>query len=361
MESSSLKRATAAVIAAVAVLSGCGRPADPPAPHPYQTYLYMTDTYSGKVYAYDPEGREALPSSIAATGQNGTGEIAFNGGEGYACVGMGSGAGLYRFDPSDANPSFTKIGASITAQYVAFPGSTKGYVSTFGAGLYSFDPSSFGPSLAPVAGTSGMTVQEVVIGSDGFVYAADNGNGAVIRIDPSDDSVKATIQTSADGTTGLVAGMLNGNAGVFVANTGGYDPETWDALPGSIDFIAAGAMTATAVADELSGSGPIYPARLVQLSDGDLLATGYGHTYRVDLSGAVPSVVELTASGSSFGSMDIACKDGLVYIPASATSDYISYSNFLYVLGEDGEQEPYSPVAVMGSSESVTNIGFYED
>jgi len=348
-----------AVVASLVV--GCSGGTDSPTPDDtsYTTYLYMTDTYSGKVYTYDPATHLSPTTSIAATGQNATGEIAFYEGIGYACVGSGTNEGVYRFDPSDTNPSFSKIGDAIAAQYISFPSSSKGYVSTYGGGLYSFAPSSSSPSYSSISGTSGMTLQEVIVGSDGMVYIADNGNGAVLRIDPSDDSVEA-ISTSAGGTTGLVAGTFNGSSGVFVANTGGYDPDTWAALPGSIDFIPSGSTSATTVASALSGGGSIYPARLVQLSDGSLIATGYSHTYRVALSGATATVSELTASGASFGSMDIALKDGLVYVPVSVTSDYISYSNYLYVLGEDGDQESYSPVSVMGSSESISNIAFYE-
>lgn len=350
----------ALAFASLASFFGCGPKPDAPSGFSYSTCLYMTDTKAGKVFAYDPATRSASGSSLAATAQNSTGEISFYRGLGYVCVAdySNTAPGLYRFDPSASNPTLARIGGAIDAQYAAFFGPAKAYLGTYGEGLYSFDPASASVSFTAVDGTAGKAIQEIVVGADGSVYAADNG-GAVLRVDPSDDTVAATIATSAGGTTGLFAGTLNGSAGVFVANTGGYDPITWDPLPGSIDFIASG--SAAIVANALPGGGPIYPARLAQLSDGDLVVTGYGHTYRVDLSASPAVVSELQASGASFGGMDIALKDGLVYIPSSVTSDYVSYSNFLYVLGEDGSQERYSPVSVMGSGESVSNVAFYED
>ncbi len=349
-------------LASLVLVAGCHPSSDSPpaADDSYTKCLYMTDTYSGKVFTFDPVSRSPSAMSLASTGQNSTGEIAFYEGIGYACVGSGTNAGVYRFDPSAANPAFSKIGSVIAAQYIAFAASTKAYVGTYGDGLYSFDPSSSSISFSAIPGTDDMALQEIAVASDGMIYVADNGNGAVLRIDPSDDSIEAAIAASAGGTTGIVSGTYGGSAGVFVANTGGYD-ESWNPLPGSIDFIANGSTTATTVVNALPGGGDIYPARLVQLSSGNLVATGYGHSYLIDLSGAAPAIAELSSSGSSFGSLDIAYKDGLVYIPVSATSDYISYSNCLYVLGEDGAQESFSPVAVMGSSESVSNIAFYED
>jgi hypothetical protein len=357
----------ALIVSFVAVCAAGCKPGPGSPPHDdasYTTYLYMTDTYSGKVYTFDPESHVASPTSIGATAQNSTGEILFHKGIAYVCVGDwdNDAPGLYRFDPSDANPAPSRIGTDIDAQFVAFAGDSKGYLCTFGNGLHSFDPSSSNPSFTLVSGTGGMSLQEAIVGSDGYVYAADNANGAVIRIDPSDDSIEATVSTSARGTTGLVAGTYGGAAGVFVANTGGYESAPpYAQLPGSIEFIANGATTgtiATVVADALSGGGSIYPKRLVQLSDGDLLATGDSNTYRIDLSGASPAVYELTISGSSFGSGDIAYKDGLVYIPSSGWG---TSANHLYVLGEDGVEETYSPVLVMETGDGFNSIAFYED
>lgn len=353
------------LLAALALITGCNPSSDSPgANDSYSRCLYMTDTYSGKVFTYDPVSRSPSAMSVASTGQNSTGEIAFYKGIGYACVGYGTNAGVYRFDPSASNPAFSKIGSAITAQYIAFASSSKAYVTTYGSGLYSFDPSASAPSFALVSGTDRMTLQEIIVGSDDLIYVADNGNGAVLRINPADDSI-VSISTSALGTTGIVSGTYGGSAGVFVANTGGYgaNPAGYGANPaGSIDFIAGNETKATTIANALPGGGAIYPGRLVQLSNGNLVATGYGHSYLVDLSGPSAAISELSSSsGLSFGSLDIAYKDGLVYIPVTITTNYIIYQNYLYVLGEDGSMQSYSPVSVMGSSESITNIAFYED
>jgi len=321
----------------------------------------MTDTYSGKVFTFDPESHTASSTSLCATAQNSTGEILFFKGIAYVCVGDygNDDPGLYRFDPSDENPTPIRIGTEIDAQYIAFASSTKAYLSTYSAGLYSFDPSSSSPSFSPISGTSGMILQDVIVGSDGMVYVADNANGAVLRVNPSDDSIESTVSTSAGGTTGLVAGSYSGSAGVFVANTGAYDSTPpYAQEPGSIDFIANSATISTPVANALTGGGSIHPARLVQPSDENLVATGYGHTYRIDLSGAAVAVAELTASGASFGSLDIGYRDGLVYVPASG---YQTSTNYLYVFGEDGVQEAFSPVSVMEIGDGLSFIAFYED
>jgi hypothetical protein len=349
----------AAALAAAVLISGCTPSVGGVTTPAYQSYLYMTDTNSGKIYAYDLVTHKDIGQSIATTGKNATGEIAYYKGIGYVAVGFGTDKGVFYFDPSTANPSFTKMSGSVAAQFIAFCSPTKAYVSTYGTGLYTFDPSSRS-SLTAVASTSGLTLQEVIVGKDGFVYVADNGRGKVLRIDPSDDSIKATVTTTAAGTTGLVAGTLNGLSGVFVANSGGYD-SNYSPLPGSIDFIAAGAAdnsTATAVAT--SASAAIYPARIIQLDNGNLVATGYGHTY-LEVVSAGPTPTELKDSGNSaFGSLDIAYKNGLVYVPVAITSDYVSYSNKLFIFDASGFQQSYSPVSVMTSSDGISNIGFYE-
>jgi hypothetical protein len=331
----------------------------------YKDYLYMTDTVSGKVYSYDPATQAASSSSIATTGQNASGEIQFYKGIGYVAVGSGTNKGVYYFDPSATNPAFTKLGASIAAQYFTFSSSTKAYVSSYDysgttSGLYSFNPSSPSSGLAAIASTSGKCLQEIVLGPDGYLYTADNGNGAVIKIDPATDAVMATIATSALGTTGLVKGAFNGSSGVFVANSGGYATTSpYAQLPSSIDFISSSGSLTTVVA--ASASTPIAIARVVQLADGNLVATGYNHSYLVTISGSSATVTEFkNSSGSSFGALDIAYKGGLVYIPVAVTSDYISYKNYLYVLDASGAQKSYSPVSVMTASEGLSNIGFWE-
>jgi hypothetical protein len=334
----------------------------------YKGYLYMTDTVSGKVYTYDPAAHTSSSSSCATTGKNATGAIAFYKGIGYAAVGSGTSEGVYYFDPSAANPAFSKLGVAIAAQYFAFSSSKKAYVSSYDysgttSGLYSFDPSSPDSGLRAVAAASGKFLQGLAIGADGFLYAADNGNSSVLKIDTSNDALVATIKTTKRGTTGLLPGRIGLSSVVFVINTGGYD-SSYKAQPGSIDFIAAGTAdgaTAASVAASTADGASIFPACAVQLSNGNLIASGYGVTYLVSFSWSTATVAELkTSSGSSFGSLDIALKDGLVYIPLAVTTDYISYKNHLYVLDSSGAQTSYSPVSVMTSSDGISNIGFYE-
>jgi hypothetical protein len=363
----------AAILAIAFVSASCGNLAGPSSTaSTYADYLYMTDTVSGKVFAYDPATQVAASSSYATTGKNATGEIQFYKGIGYAAVGSGTGEGAYYFDPSAASPSFSKLGGTsgaIAAQYFAFYSATKAFVSSFDysgttSGLYYFNPASPSSDLVAVSSMQGKYLQELCLGSDGYLYAADNANKAVYRINPSSGALIATISTNAKGTTGLVAGSYDGASGIFVANTGGYD-SSYSALPGTIDFIASSAAdgsTATLVAKATSASASIYPARIVQLSGGKLVATGYGHSYFVTLSGSSASAAELkNSSGASFGGLDIANKDGLVYIPVAETSDYVSYKDYLYVLDSSGGQKSYSPVSVMSSSEGISNIGFYEN
>jgi hypothetical protein len=361
----------AVLIAVSLALAGCGTPVTPPANlSTYRDYLYMVDTYSGKVFTYDPASTAASSASLAATMQNASGSIKFYQGLGYVAVGSGVGEGLYRFDPSSANPSFAKIGGSVAAQYSAFARSTKAYVSSFDysgatSGLYSFDPSASSPALSPVvSGTSGAFLQDLVVGDDGYLYAADNGNGKVLRVDTATDALVATITATKGGTTGLARGSYKGANGIFIANTGGYDSNPpYAALPGSIDFVAYSAATGSAAAAVVSADSTgasIMPGRLVQLANGNLIATGYGHSYLVDLSGASAVATELKASGAAFGSLDLAYKDGLAYIPVCDYSAYPDYTNYLYVLDASGTQTSYSPVSVMTKTDGICNLAFYE-
>jgi hypothetical protein len=342
-----------------ALIVGCSSGTDNPAgiidTDAYKSYLYLTDTSQGRIYFYDPVERTASSTSLATAAPS-AGEIYFRAGKGFVCVGSGSGEGVYRFDPSAANPQFARIGTAIAAQYIAFLSDTKAYVSTYGDGLYYFDPSSASPALSAVSATAGLTLQDVVVGLDDMIYAADYGNDKVIRVHPSTGAT-ATISTNATGTTGLFAGAFNGIQGVFVANNGG-----WGASPaGSIDFIANNAAdlsTATLVSDSLHEGGSIIPSRLVQLEDGDLIATGYGHSYKVGIAGSSVVTKECKDSGASFGSSDIELKDGLVYIPVN---DYAGSKSYLYIMGEAGGQVSYSPIPVMGTGAGISNIAFYED
>jgi len=310
----------------------------------------MTEYANGHVYTFNPSTNTGSSSSLVTTAAN-AGEIKFYKGIGYVAIGYGTG-GIYYFNPASNAPSATLIpgSAGIDAQYFAFFNATTAYVSTYGTGLYTFNPSSPGSGISssPISGTASLTtLQEVIVGPDNMIYVADNGDGAVLRINPASNTISATIATNAAGTTGLFSGVFNSNPGVFVANTGS-----------SIDFVPENASNnskATLVTSSIS------PERLIQLSDGNLIATGYVtsgsaysyHTYLVTFSGTTATVKELIP-GSPFGSGSIAYSNGLVYVP-SATS------NQLYIFDVSGNQQTYSPVSVMTSKDSLANIAFYQD
>lgn len=321
----------------------------------YTTYLYMTDTFNGHIYTYNPSTNTASSTSVLIAGGNGTTEIRFYKGIAYVANGYG---GIYYFDPSATSPKAQVItgSTSLDAQYFAFYSANKAYVSvatTYPSGaVYWFNPSKPLAGLTQVAsGQATGYMQEIIVGADGMIYVADNGNAKVLRIDPLTDTVTAIISATQTGTTGLFAGNYNSQAGVFIANTGG-----------SIDFIANTESTATAVITN-STDAPIYPGRIIQLSNGNLVATGFdpsyaSHTYLVELSGKSASVSEIKSSGTSFGSLSIAynSSSGLLYVPSTNYKG----TNKLYVFDESGDQKSYSPVSVMSSKDAIANVAFYQ-
>lgn len=343
----------AALLIAAALACGCSNlfNSGSTTPGAYASDLYMTEFANGHVYTFNPSTNTGSSSSLVTTAAN-AGEIKFYKGIGYVAIGYGTG-GVYYFNPSGSAPSATLIpgSAGLDAQYFAFYNATTAYVSTYGQGLYTFNPSSPGSGISssPINGTNTLTLQEVIVGPDNMIYVADNGDGAVLRINPTNNSISATITTNATGTTGLFSGVFSSNPGVFVANTAG-----------SIDFVPENASNnskATLV------TSSIAPERLIQLANGNLVATGYVynsstnntiyHTYLVTLSGATATYKELTP-GSPFGSGSIAYSNGLVYVP-SATS------NQIYIFDVSGNQQTYSPVSVMTSKDNLANVAFYQD
>jgi hypothetical protein len=349
--------ACAAALLVAALALGCSNPAGtPPNSTAYTSFLYMTDTTNGHVYTYAPGASNGSSLSLVTTAPA-AGEIKFYKGIGYVAVGYYSGAGVYYFDPSSTAPSAKLIAGSagLYAQYFAFYSPTQAYVSVVSGSsgaVYTFNPSNLASTpVVPVSGTSGY-IQEVIVGPDGMIYAADNSANKVLKINPATNTVLTTISANASGTTGLFSGTYNSNPGVFVANTGG-----------SIDFIPEGAATGSTAA--LVTSSSIYPGRLVQLSNGNLVATGYDtnyayHTYLVALSGTSAGVSEIKAGTTSFGGLSIAynSSSGLVYVPYTT---YSPTTNQLYVFDASGTQQSYSPVTVMKTSDNIANVAFYQN
>ncbi|HUX39635.1 MAG TPA: hypothetical protein VMV83_00595 [Rectinemataceae bacterium] len=339
----------------------------------WQSYLFMADTNSGKIYTYDPSTHAANATSLLSTGQNATGTINFYKGIGYSAVGYGAGAGVYWFDPAAANPVFTRLSTpsntAINAQYFAFASTSLAYVSVAGdftndlGGIYTFNPSNLAAGLAgPIAGTD-KYLQDIAIGPDGRVYAAENLDQQVLVYNPVNVTT-TTIATSASGTTGIRAGTLNGNPGVFVANTGPFNPSTYLPSNGSIDFIPSNGATSSPVVPT-SFSADFTPGRLIQLEvSSNLVATGNGHTWLITLSGSTASASEIKANGTSFGSLDLAEKNGLICMPSDATNYSVTPPtniNSLYVFDETGVMASYSPVSVMTSTDGFTNLAFYSN
>ena len=325
------------------------------------TGLYMTDTFSGKVYTYNPNDHTVSSTSFVSTGQNSTGAIYFYKGIGYVAVGSGTNTapGVYYFNPSDSVPQAVRIGSTNrSAQYIAFYSPTKAYVTMADfvgtpseQGVYTFNPSnpSAGLSSTPITGTNGslMFLQQIVVGPDNKVYVANNsalgGTDQVLQIDPSFDTLSATTFTaSKGGTTALVSGAYGGIAGVFVGNSP-FSP------PGSVDFINTTSLTISPVA--LLSS--IAASRLLYLSSGKLVTTSFTDSYILSDTNGTPSRAPL---GSSLGGADIAAKDGLIYV---GYTDYLTSK--LYVFDASGGAESYSPLSVMGTGECVAGLAFYHN
>jgi hypothetical protein len=305
------------------------------------------------VYEIDDEAFTAASTALVSIGQDSAGEIAFSGDVGFIAVGSYSNTapGLYYFDASSATPTVKMAGSTkISAQYLCIVSDTVGYVTTAdSAGVYSnavylFDPSnpSAGLGAAVTGFSTGFYPQDIVYAS-GRIYVADNGNGKVCRLNAAGTAVDATYTTTAGGTTGLLAGSFNGNAGVFVANSGGYDT-SWNSLPGSIDFISSTALDGATATSVLAG----YSVGRLAAFDGDtLVATTYSKTYIVKLSGASASASEVTCSSASFGSNDVNILSDYAYVPDGA--------NALYRFSATGTDAQKITVGQIG--EYISNVG----
>jgi hypothetical protein len=360
----------AALVAAVLVL-GCSNPASNNSNNTtaYETYLYMTEGNNNYVYTYSPSSHAASSTALLTAPGKYAGEIKFYKGIGYIAMG---GGGVDYFDPSATVPSATQITGSgtINAQYFAFYNATQAYVSAAGTNaagggtgaVYSFNPSNLGAGLTQVDGANACNyMQEIIVGSDNYIYVAEPIAQQVQRIDPSTDKVVFTITTSSPGTTGLYAGSYKGSAGIFVANVGTAAGITTD---GSIDFIPnATSPTSNGLVQVLAPSLTVFPGRLVQLANGNLVAVGYdaswvGHTYLISLTNGAATVSEIKAGTKSFGFLDVAynSSSGLVYVPTNNGTN-----NLLYVFDASGTQQAYSPVTVMTNSEYIANVAFYQD
>lgn len=319
--------------------------------------LFAVDSKNGNVYEIDEAALTAAGTPLVSIAQNSAGEIVFSGDIGFVAVGSygNTAPGLYRFDASSEAPQAARVGAMISAQYACVVSDTLGYVTSadysgvYENAVYSFNPSSASAVLgAAAAGApAGFFPQDIVL-AGGRVFVADNGNGKVLRLSADGASFDASYPATAAGTTGLLAGSYDYDddgdldGGVFVANTGGYDAE-WNSLPGSIDFIPASAESGAAATPILAGYSV---GRLAAFSDETLVATNYGHTYIVSLSGT-PSAVEVKCDGASFGSYDAAISGGYAFVPDG--------ENGIFRFSPSGTDA--LKIAVGKSGEIVGNVG----
>jgi hypothetical protein len=324
----------------------------------------MTDGKNGHVYTYNPAtyAGSSLPLLTTTSGKA-AGEIKFYNGIGYVAMGL-NGGGVYYFDPSKSAPIANQIAGTgnLDAEYFAFYSSTQAYVSvvSYPSGcVYTFNPSNLASSssVVPISGTTGY-IQEIIVGPDGMVYAADDsGTGTVLQINPAANTMQKSFNASAAGTTGLTPGIYNGTPGVFVANTGGYS-SSYAPQPGSIDFINTKTGTISTVV-AASTTPYFYPGRLIQLSNGNLVAVGTSFIYLVALSGTSATVTPLTdslPSGASYN-YSIAYSNGLIYVPVN---NYSAYASWLHIFNTNGTQA-HSPVSVMTGTDNLANIAFYQD
>jgi hypothetical protein len=356
MSTKRIMRLTALAVLAISLVTACSGPTNPNSTA--TTYLYAVDTYNGKVFQIDPITNYAAPSALVTTGQNSSGEIVLSQGKGFIAVGSygNKAPGLYYFNPSAPASGCSLIGDKISAQYICIESSTVGYVTsadygTYANALYSFNPSKPGDGLAKVVDLS--YPQDVVVGSDGYVYVAENSTGKVARVNPSTKKIEAEIACTAGGTTGLLAGIYNGANGVFVANNGGYD-SSWNALPGSLDFIANSGTASSAVISKVSMS------RLAAFSSTMLAATNYGNTYIIDTSAKTSS--EVKSGTTSFGSSDVNIYNGKAYVPTYTTAKNADGTSTMtsYVYGFDKTGAVSAKISVGDSTVGVTNIGVGE-
>jgi hypothetical protein len=356
-------------LAAVAFLAmwGCTT-SDSPAPGGEGNLIYVTDTFSGKVFSYDADTRTAS-GSILSINQGGGDWIGFYKGIGYVCIGATgfNSPGVYRFDPSETVPVATRVGSAVSAGAIAFYDDTKAYVidrnkdfvsgDITSSGVYTFDPSN--PSLGltgPIAGTDatgagGQYLLGIALGTNGLLYVSDGDNGEVLEIDPAADTLTGrSWNTSASGTTGMLP-LKNGNDHLlFVANPGSFASGD-----GTIDVIdlATGAITGSVVTG-------IDPTELVRhAGTNSFFASGYTNIHTFVAAGTPPyAAVEVKDGGGNSLGGHLCLSGDLLFV---TTTDYFSYSRLAVFDASTATETAYSPVNIgTQGSDAITGIALYE-
>lgn len=334
-------------------------------------HVFAVGSGSGNVYEIDTDANPpgAATTPLVSTGQNSTGEMVIYDSKAFLAVGSynNTAPGLYWFDLSSSTPTRELIGDKMSGQYLCIASDTRGYVTSsdymgdYSNTVYSFDPSNPSAGLGSEVADfeSGFHPQDIAYVDDGSgsgrVFVTDNTNGKVYRLNAEGTAVELTFTTSAGGTTGLLSGEYdwdnNGSedAGIFVANTGGYDA-SWNALPGSIDFIpldASGSSDITSVQTDFS------VGRLAAFDTAHLIGTNYGGTWIIDLTKSAGDSGRLTeiknSQGESFGSLDVNMYDGYSYVPDG--------TNTVYRISSSGD---VTAISVGKSGEMITNVAVRE-
>ena len=317
------------------------------------TALYITSTYTGRVYRYDFDTHEA--ELWFSTGENGTGAIYFHNDVGYVAVGAASSyPGLYQFDPRLNSPTISRIGIQISAQYVAFYSDTKAYVTNHvydaSTGVYTFNPSNPGTGLTgPIPGTEydgSRMLQHIIVGVDNRIYVSSYGDDTVLQIDPLTDTVMDTWTPSATNPQGLLSEFSGITSYIYVLCPAGGGT-------GAIDrFTPAGGSPDTV----LPG---IDVHKMVHHEKTDrYYSIGYTKTYVLSPTTPTWTYAEITDGGASFSGNDIIVHGDLVLIADYYIGTKVSQ---LYVIDTATEAiTSYSPVSIMENGvDGATNLAVY--
>jgi hypothetical protein len=314
-----------------------------------ETALYITSTYTGRIYRYDFDTRTA--EIWFSTGENGTGAIYFHNDVGYVAVGTATGShpGLYRFDPRLKTPTISRIGNAISAQYVAFYSDTKAYVTDHTlpdiTGVYTFNPSDPGAGLSErISGTdatSGRMLQDIIVGVDNQIYVSSYGDDTVLQIAPSTDSVEDTWNLSPNNPDGLLSRFSGFSAYIYVVcNPGGV-----------YRFTPAG--SSTNMVTGISASKMVYHEKTNKY-----YAVGWGNTYVLSPTSPTWTPTEITDGGTSFGGSDILIHNDLVFIVGHNPATKESH---LYMIDTaTAALTSHSPVSIMEYGvDGASNLAVY--
>jgi hypothetical protein len=328
--------------------------------------LYITDTFSGDVFTYNLDSQTAS-GSIFSIGEGAGDWIGFYDDIGYVCVGSTgfNNPGVYWFDPSAAVPVATRIGAAISAGAIAFYDDTKAYVidrdknfvsgDIISVGVYTFNPSNPAAGLAgPIPGTDntgagGQYLLGITLGTDGNIYVSDGDNGQVLQITtsgPNEDTVTDSWNTSATGTTGLLAKTsgMTGKDILYVANSGG----TIDIINITDDTISTAVTGSTATQIVFhAGTSSYYCAAWDKVT--------------VFTAGGPPpyAAIEVTDSGGGSVGGTMCLVGDLLFV---TNTDYFSYSRLVVFDAGTATEMSYSPVDVGTQGvDAVTGITLFED